>query len=427
MPNQSDQNQLTNTPVINPVVDLPPLPTETPSQSPAVAPTSNQSTAPQSGSQPSDAPTPPPQSPSVIATKPKKKFGGGKIIATILGVLLLLGGVGAGIYLTQQQQLFQQKAQEAGCSCPDGTGASCNTNCNTGDVVGDQIYCATCGPNGGPTICASGYAPNSNNTACESTTTTTDGGGSVCIGCVNNVGEQQGMHNVTDLKVTLTSPTSASLTWNYSSGRACTKRGGTYIFIGTDKSVVDNNCNLPGGSFWEINTALPSGCNWLKGVDGGATSFDTASNGITLEPNTNYYYKVVSRYFHTQTFPNHPGEEEDEGEWCGGQTYSPPTTTGQCLSVKAYNTNWSEIPTADLSKLKAGDSVNFCVAGSGGTFDKAQFWVTGVAQAITTTKGQGLAANSFCQSVGITDQTTNVDIKAKIHDSVNDTWVGETF
>lgn len=405
------------------MVDLPPLPTETPSQSPAVAPTSNQSTAPQSGSQPSDAPTPPPQSPSVIATKPKKKFGGGKIIATILGILLLVGGVGAGIFLTQQKQLFQQKAS---CTdeCTPGETQECEgDNCIPGRpqtcaVGAGGIECAhwtTCSdPGGDGTTTCEAPAPDG-------------GGGSVCIGCVDSVGEQQGMHNVTDLKVTLTSPTSASLTWNYSSGRACTKRGGTYIFIGTDKSVVDNNCNLPGGSFWEINTALPSGCNWLKGVDGGATSFDTASNGITLEPNTNYYYKVVSRYFHTQTFPNHPGEEEDEGEWCGGQTYSPPTTTGQCLSVKAYNTNWSEIPTADLSKLKAGDSVNFCVAGSGGTFDKAQFWVTGVAQAITTTKGQGLAANSFCQSVGITDQTTNVDIKAKIHDSVTDTWVGETF
>lgn len=75
------------------------------------------------------------------------------------------------------------------------------------------------------------------------------GGGSVCIGCVSSVGTAQGMHDVTNLKVNLTSPTTASLTWSYGDGRTCPNRGGTYIFVGTDKSAVDNNCGLPGGSF----------------------------------------------------------------------------------------------------------------------------------------------------------------------------------
>ena len=46
-----------------------------------------------------------------MVSSPKKKFGGKKIIATILGIFLLVGGIGAGIVLTQQQQLFQQKAE----------------------------------------------------------------------------------------------------------------------------------------------------------------------------------------------------------------------------------------------------------------------------------------------------------------------------
>ena len=66
--------------------------------------------------------------PPMVAS-PKKKFGGKKIIATILGIFLLVGGVGAGIILTQQQQLFQQKASEG-----TGYGAGCITGIH-GTVV----------------------------------------------------------------------------------------------------------------------------------------------------------------------------------------------------------------------------------------------------------------------------------------------------
>ncbi|EKE06361.1 MAG: hypothetical protein ACD_19C00016G0034 [uncultured bacterium] len=44
------------------------------------------------------------------SSTPKKKFAGGKIIATILGLFLLVGGVGAGVYLTQQNQNINEKA-----------------------------------------------------------------------------------------------------------------------------------------------------------------------------------------------------------------------------------------------------------------------------------------------------------------------------
>lgn len=47
---------------------------------------------------------------SSINPKPKKRFGKGKIIATILGIVVLVGGVGAGVLMTQQQQIFQPQA-----------------------------------------------------------------------------------------------------------------------------------------------------------------------------------------------------------------------------------------------------------------------------------------------------------------------------
>ena len=42
--------------------------------------------------------------PAVVTTTQKKNFAGGKIIATILGLFILIGGTGAGVYLVQQQQ-----------------------------------------------------------------------------------------------------------------------------------------------------------------------------------------------------------------------------------------------------------------------------------------------------------------------------------
>ena len=51
----------------------------------------------------------PPTPPST----PSKSFGGKKIIATFLGMLLLVGGLGAGVVIVQNPQLLGQKAYDA--------------------------------------------------------------------------------------------------------------------------------------------------------------------------------------------------------------------------------------------------------------------------------------------------------------------------
>lgn len=60
--------------------------------------------------------------PMVPGLTPKKKIGGKKMIATILGILVLLGSLGAGIFLVKQQQDIRERAvyptpiPEAKCS-----------------------------------------------------------------------------------------------------------------------------------------------------------------------------------------------------------------------------------------------------------------------------------------------------------------------
>ncbi len=201
MPNQTDPNQNSspNTavgspvpPTITPHADLPPLPPDFQSVSPNnsnVASVNDSSTAAlpteasaQAG--PSDLPP--------MVTPPKKKFGGGRIIATILGLLLLVGGIGAGILLTQQPQLFQQKAACDSCTsdgqCNRAAGETCVSNCCTTTSAGhcgngicdageNSTNCpADCSGGGGKGLPACGP-----NLSCQaspfSTATACDGGG----------------------------------------------------------------------------------------------------------------------------------------------------------------------------------------------------------------------------------------------------------
>lgn len=71
-----------------------------------------------------------------VVAEPAKKYAGGRIIATILGLFLLVGGVGAGIFLVGQNQNPQEKAWDA-CNdwnppnCPEGdqTTTYCQGQC----------------------------------------------------------------------------------------------------------------------------------------------------------------------------------------------------------------------------------------------------------------------------------------------------------
>ena len=54
--------------------------------------------------------------PVITPSQPKKKFGGKRVIATILGLLVLVGGLGAGVILLRQQQDIREKAAGGTCA-----------------------------------------------------------------------------------------------------------------------------------------------------------------------------------------------------------------------------------------------------------------------------------------------------------------------
>jgi hypothetical protein len=109
MPKDNNQQSTTNTPPILEVeTNLPPM--------------IHDQTPPTAGSA---APNDDLIMPAIVTTTTqKKKFAGGKIIATILGLFLLVGGIGAGVYLVGQNQDIREKA--GSCSPGCGAGMMCD-------------------------------------------------------------------------------------------------------------------------------------------------------------------------------------------------------------------------------------------------------------------------------------------------------------
>lgn len=113
---------------------------------------------------------PPPTAPVVGTTAPTggtKSRSTGKIVATIFGLLLLVGGIGAGIILVNQQQTLKEKAA-GGISCGAGVcndGFSFGQDCNAPQASCDQRKyeaCTSPGVHGGiksggdPITCGAG-------------------------------------------------------------------------------------------------------------------------------------------------------------------------------------------------------------------------------------------------------------------------------
>jgi hypothetical protein len=107
----------------------------------------------------------------------------------------------------------------------------------------------------------------------------------------------------------------------------------------------------------------------------------------------------------------HCSTQQDTG--CGGTSGGGPTA--QCQNIKAYDSNWAALSSAQLSALQPGANINFCVVGSAteGSFDKAQFTINGAQGAETTTHRP--STQDFCQAYVIPTGVTIFNVTAQIH------------
>lgn len=364
---------------------------------------------------------------------PKKKFGGRRFVATILGLLVLVGGLGAGIILVQQQQDIRERA-----SIPsDGGGGGGGTPTLTPT--------ATRVPTPRPTSTATPTPPPAN--ACVSA-------GGQCYtapNCTFAVGRPpvnggSGCGNV---------------------NQVCCQKGGVITPTPTSSQLCPKSCiaspksNCKPGSFYpnESQSLAYGDCGGIGSNEyccdpvGGATPTPTSTSGVNIcalsqrDPNSQGYCD--------RSAPNTPNcTDKAEGSsctivaQCGGgtgtcvvinqggansecqcqkgrvttpvPTLTPPPGGGvvaQCLNIRAFDTNWTELTTAQLSQLKAGDKVRFAVGGtaSGGSFDKAKFKINGVERAEVT--GKKPDSQEFFDEYTLPAGVTTFTINAQIHHS----------
>jgi len=432
--NQSDPNQgapqSVTLPSFSPQSDLPPLPPDfqnlpeekpvenTPPQKVTESPVVQQSTVSDGGSAaPSDVDI------SSVISKPKKKFGGGKIIATILGLFVLIGGVGAGIVLTQEPQLLQQKAATNTCSeqmaitCGN-NGEHCEADLNGGHCVANPTPAPTattlactaetvarchamspsedCQANASGGQCVATPKPAPTATCSENVSVTCGNNGEHCEADLN------GGHCVANPTVTCALDGKDIIVGNSLTGNCY--QGGVDNAYTCYKLTGNHGEKITGCTDgYACDCACPTtGFTWQRDENGAWWCFNTAAGEL-------------------------PGQAP-YAERCSVQpqqcTAASPTPTGSsvpaapyCAAVEAFNADMSSMLTAtQLSALTSGITINFCVRGvtPSGSFDKAQFTINGTTLSETTSRN---SRGDFCQNYTILSTDTTVTVTAKIHHS----------
>ena len=341
---------------------------------------------------------------------PKKKFGGNKIIATILGLFLLVGGIAGGVILTQQNQNLSEKAggtdyqvDPTNCGGPGhqcGAGQGCvNGACVAVNTQTDPKNCGQAG-----FLCASGaQCVNGKCTGDAQYNTDPNNCGGPGINC--------GTKSCVNGQCVTSPNNTCSKDADCSSGQTC--QSGRCTGTGTINcggvQCNPNNCHCTGGDActgyecvsdtYITNVCTSEGRSWCDNMNGTgktccAKGYHCATTMDGCAPNT--------------TSTNPPGSNPPG-------TPPPTTPTAQCQNIKAYSSTFTLLTDAQLAALTPNTVVNFCVLGtaSAGTFDKAKFTINTVAQAETTTKRP--TTNDYCQSYTIPTGVTSFNITAQIH------------
>jgi len=323
-------------------------------------------------------------------------LGKGKIVAAILGVLLLVGGVTAGVILVQQRQELREKAACTPClggTCPDG-----------------WSY--------GPDECSWQPCDARAIEACKDHQITSDGGG-------EEPSEGEGPY------CAICSPADA-----------CECDKGTTT--GYKCKFAPSECAHLGYT-WQPDSSCPTGQSC--GDEGEEAGFEYITFECDrcegLKCQTEPVIGVNPRFM----LGNHPGPCSqvdrrpigstdgwtahdlcDNDDWCISPTATPtlpPGITCQCREIKAFDTGWNQLTSEQLGQLQAGDTVYFTVSGTktSGIFDKARFTINAILRPEVTNKRPG--TDEFYDQYQITSTDISrgsISLGAIIHHQELDEW-----
>ncbi len=82
---------------------------------------------------------------SITQTPPEKKPSAGRIVAVFLGILILVGGLGAGLVLVRRQQTLKEQAAQCNEQCPGSDGVLRNCTPPESDGTPKESLCNQAG------------------------------------------------------------------------------------------------------------------------------------------------------------------------------------------------------------------------------------------------------------------------------------------
>lgn len=354
---------------------------------PSTAPASSGSVTPTDDVVPSTVPT------VINTSKPdssvsgvKKKFAGGKgkIIATILGIFLLVGGVGAGFVLVRQNQNIQEQAAKNNKQCEDIGNPKARQACWAAEEAAQEAY---------------------DNSYTGPTTTTCPDGSATCASYDPNYAlpNREGGYAREEVL-----NSQAGLDTNkagaYCSGGSCPQEWDTDIA---------GYYPAPNGNYYPITPDFDY-------VD--TTGEETVATSPPAIPQCNSVCTLDNQCLSSEVcyIPTGNSSGNCRNPQCLTESSCVCTTpTAMCQDVKAYDESWNQLTGAQLSQLIPDDEVRFCVAGSAssGTFDMARFTINGVLRPETTLRRpiSGVDSDDFCEVYMIPEGVSNFTITAQIH------------
>ncbi|MBI2103883.1 hypothetical protein HYT59_02670 [Candidatus Woesebacteria bacterium] len=387
--------------------------------------------------------------PVISATRPTSPYGGGRrvrnFVLGLVGLLFLVGAVGAGVYLVQQQQELREKAAvttdlAAGLTVTNQHLSTCKSKCQDGNSCRLYVNRYQCDSNNLPRGCQ-----NSNGQALSDNTSVGDiwafdfskscGTQQIDLGCKDDFGTYGNMDFLS-----YTGPNSCTITdtgdgqqpppsgcVNCETQATCAQKGGTptseQCDLGAAPGLEGIKCNLPASAcgappspvckpegvvsekLWCDGNSIPSNESLCQGIDccyGECAVFNTDDNGQCGKPGCNYPQcgkKVAT---------------------CGGPpkataTPKPSPTTAQCLNIIVYDTDWNVLDADARAALKPGDKIRVTVSGSAtaGAFDQARFTFNGTLRDPVTTKKPN--TQEFYDEITIPAGATSIEIKGELH------------
>jgi len=295
-----------------------------------------------------------------------KSMGGTKAVSALFGMLLLAGGVGAGIVLVTQPQLLEQRAA------------------TTGYIL--------CDPNSGRNTCPAGYTCDADFGRCVNGDEMIDCGGLQCkyknCHCLNGDLCDLGYECVSDDWIK----------------NVCTDQGREWCTNVQDG--IGMTCCQPG------YICNPAGEGCVPGA-GGPTS--GPGTGTSAPVPTKSPSPIPTRS------PSPTPSATPSATPTATPTRSPSPTpsatpiVAQCVSTNIYTPAWSPVTIADFYNLPAGAQVYFCTQGTtnGLTFDKARFTINGVLRPeVTLQRPNG---TDFCDLYTIPANTYSFTVQGEIH------------